>query len=231
MIKLDNLFFSYGKRELLHGISACMENGFTVILGENGSGKSTLLRIMAGHIRVDGCTLNGRPVDQIPPMKRARSLAYLSQSGYISSDISVMDAVLLGRYCYVGLLSAYSQKDKKAALDAMDKCHILHLADRSVLTLSGGELKMVLLACCLAQLEEDSHLLLDEPTNDLDVHRQLELMHTVKQISASNTVVAVLHDIATAANYADNIIVLKDVWHVDARLEKGTSGYYLDIVK
>ena len=251
MLILDRVCFSYEKNKLLDNITAEIGNGLTVILGKNGSGKSTLLRIMAGHLKANGCTLDGVPVSLIPPRRRAKSLAYLAQNGYISADITVQDAVLLGRYCYVGMLSAYSEADKTAARNAIEACGISHLADKSVLALSGGELKMVLLACCLAQLEGDSHLLLDEPTNDLDVRRQLELMRTVKQISASNTVVAVLHDIATAANYADNIIVLKDgniyasgtpqavltpktlkdVWHVDARLEKGTSGYYLDIVK
>lgn len=252
MIKLDNLSFSFGKTEILHDISLEIKNGLTVILGENGSGKSTLLRIMAGHLKADGCILDGVPLGSLPPKKRAKSLAYLAQSGYISSDITVFDAVLLGRYCYVGMLSSYTEKDKNAARNALEKCGVMHLADRSVLTLSGGELKMVLLACSLAQLENDnSHLLLDEPTNDLDLNRQLRLMSLIKQISKNNSVVAVLHDVATAANYADNLLILdggkiyasgapadvltpktlQDVWHVNARLAQTPNGYYLDIIK
>ena len=73
MIKLDNLSFSFGKTEILHDISFEIKNGLTVILGENGSGKSTLLRIMAGHLKADGCILDGVPLGSLPPKKRAKS--------------------------------------------------------------------------------------------------------------------------------------------------------------
>lgn len=250
MLSLDRVCFSYGKNQILKDITAEIGNGLTVILGENGSGKSTLLRIMAGHIRALGCELDGVPVSLIPPRKRAKSIAYLAQNGYISADITVEDAVLLGRYCYTGILSAYSEADRTAARTAIQRCGISHLADKSVLTLSGGELKMTLLACTLAQLEK-GHLLLDEPTNDLDIHRKLKLMSIIKDISRTGCVVAVLHDLEIAANYADNIIILHngkiyasgtpeetltpkalaEVWHINARLERGKNGYYLDITK
>ncbi len=251
MIELNNVNFSYGKNKVLCGITASVGKGLTVILGPNGCGKSTLLGIMAGLYKSDGCTLDGRDVCKISPQKRAKKLAYVSQNGYIASDITVLDAVMLGRYCHVGVLGSYSDKDKQAAENALKICGAVNLKDRSVLDLSGGELQRVLLARALAQLgDTGSVLLLDEPITGLDIYHQHQFLSTVKQISKEKCVVAVLHDAALAARYADRVMVISngnlyaqgrpedvllkrtfaDVWGINGAVKMGENGYYLDII-
>jgi len=79
--------------------------------------------------------------------------------------------------------------------------NVLPFADRSFLTLSGGEKQRGLLARTLAQ--KARFLVLDEPTNDLDVRYQLEILQPVKHLGV--TTLAALHDLNLAALYCDGI--------------------------
>ena len=217
MLRIENLRFSYYGKSIINGIDLDIGTGLTVLLGPNGCGKTTLIRLMCGHLNPESgsCTLDGREIRTIPARSRARRLAYVSQRGYAGGDISVRDSVLLGRYAVAGILRSYTALDISAAENAMARCGVLELADRSVLALSGGELQRVLLAKALAQIyyapgSAFSALLLDEPVTGLDIKHQLRFMALAKEISAERCVVAVLHDIELAARFAQRIIVIKD---------------------
>ena len=75
--------------------------------------------------------------------------------------------------------------------------------------LSGGQRQRVWIAMSLAQ--DTAILLLDEPTTYLDIAHQLEVLELLARLkSAGRTIVAVLHDLNQAANYADHLIAMRD---------------------
>ena len=103
MIEVKNLSFSYGEREILHGVSFSAENGELVgILGNNGVGKSTLVTCI-NRINTPGSgtvLLDGENIAQFGRRKLARNIAYVAQKNELT-QATVFDCVLLGRKPYI----------------------------------------------------------------------------------------------------------------------------------
>lgn len=99
------------------------------------------------------------------------------------------------------------------AHEALAAAHVDHLAERSYMTLSGGERQRVQLARVLAQVwqgHEPRYLLLDEPTNNLDLAHQHGTLEIAAEFSQRGVgVLAILHDLNLAAQYADHILVMQ----------------------
>jgi iron complex transport system ATP-binding protein len=180
------------------------------ILGPNGSGKTTLIRAVAGMIPFEGqVDLMDRPVQNWSARERAKEVALVSQTVPMYFDFRVADLVLLGRAPHKNWLSPYNAADRKVAQAALAEVDLCGFEDRSVLTLSGGEQRRVLLAQALAQ--EARLLVLDEPTSHLDVHHQYEFMDHVRSlVDSGRTAIAVFHDLELAGRYADHLLVLEN---------------------
>jgi iron complex transport system ATP-binding protein len=141
-------------------------------------------------------------------MKRARSLAVVPQAISLPPAYSVWETVLMGRTPYLNFLGQVSPKDEDIARRALQKVDALHLAERRVGELSGGEQQRVLLARALAQ--STPILLLDEPTVHLDLQYQVTLMEIVRHLAHKDglAVLIALHDLNLAARYADRVALL-----------------------
>ena len=199
------------QQSILHDLRFDIAEGtWTGLLGPNGSGKTTLLRAVSGLLAHEGAlTFDGQPVDQWPARALARRLAFVRQSPSLTFDFTVADLVLLGRSPHKSWLQSYSAADRAQMRDALAHVELNGFADRSVLSLSGGELQRVFLAQALVQ--EADVLLLDEPTAHLDVHYQFTFMDQVQDlVEQGRTIVAVFHDLELAARYADRLLVLDD---------------------
>lgn len=211
LLQVDDLRVSLGGKRVLHGVSLGVERGAWVgLLGPNGSGKTTLLRAVSGVLPFEGeVLLDGRPVRAWRPQALARRLAFVRQSMALPFDFTVEDLVLLGRSPHKRWLEGYSRDDRALLARALAGVELSGFADRSVLSLSGGELQRVFLAQAFVQ--EADLLLLDEPTAHLDVHHQFEFMEHVRGlVAAGRTVLAVFHDLELAARYADRLVVLRE---------------------
>ena len=194
---------------ILKNIDFTIRRGRLVgLLGPNGSGKSTLMRAASGLLPYEGrLTFDGREVAGWTAGALARRLAFVRQTTSLSFDFSVSELVLLGRSPHKGWLQGYTVDDTRQARLALRQVDMEGFAERSVLTLSGGELQRVMLAQALVQ--EADMLLLDEPTAHLDVHYQYEFMDLVRAlVGQGRTVMTVFHDLEMAARYADEVIVL-----------------------
>lgn len=213
MIEVNNLSFSYNynNKKILKNISfKLFENERLCIIGPNGSGKTTLLKCLCNILDFQGSVfINNKNIKDIEVYK---SVSFLSQSSEIYFDYNVFDTVMLGRYANFKdkLLSIPSKEDKEFVFEFLEKLNIIHLKDELINRLSGGELQKVFLARAFAQ--NPKIILMDEPTNHLDLNSQIELIYNLKEWVNKDfrCIIAVMHDINNALNFADKILVLKD---------------------
>lgn len=213
MIEVNNLSFSYdyNNKKILKNISfKLFENERLCIIGPNGSGKTTLLKCLCNILDFQGSIfINNKNIKDIEVYK---SVSFLSQSSEIYFDYNVFDTVMLGRYASFKdkLLSIPSKEDKDFIFECLEKLNIIHLKDKLINRLSGGELQKVFLARAFAQ--NPKIILMDEPTNHLDLNSQIELIYNLKEWVNKDfrCIIAVMHDINNALNFADKILVLKD---------------------
>ncbi|PFG33581.1 putative F420-0 ABC transporter ATP-binding protein [Sanguibacter antarcticus] len=209
-LSTSRVSWSIGGALIVDGVDCTVPPGsVTGLLGPNGSGKSTLLRLVAGVQSPDGGTvsLGGRDLVATKRRDRARLLAFVEQDATTDIDLTVLDAVLLGRIPHRSLLAGDSDADRHLARSVLERLGLTALAERSLATLSGGERQRVHVARALAQ--EPSVLLLDEPTNHLDISAQLATMALLSTLAADGvTVFAALHDLNLAAGTCDHVILL-----------------------
>lgn len=197
------------RHEVLRGIDADFDTGWTAIVGPNGAGKSTLLRALAGlqPLSAGTVTLGDQDVHRLPPGRRARALAWLPQAAEVSGELNVRETVELGRIARTGLLDAPTPGDAESVDRAMRLAGCTGWDERALHALSGGERQRVLLARVLAT--DAGVLLLDEPTTHLDPPHQVALARLFRRLALCQTVVTVLHDL-TVALHADRLLVLAD---------------------
>lgn len=211
MIEVNNLSFSYdyNNKKILKNISfKLFENERLCIIGPNGSGKTTLLKCLCNILDFQGSVfINNKNIKDIEVYK---SVSFLSQSSEIYFDYNVFDTVMLGRYANFKdkLLSIPSKEDKDFVFECLEKVKIIHLKDKSINRLSGGELQKVFLARAFAQ--NPKIILMDEPTNHLDLNSQIELIYNLKEWVNKyfRCIIAVMHDINNALNFANKILLL-----------------------
>jgi len=189
---------------------AFRQGEFTVIIGPNGAGKSTLIRALAGLQPAFGrVSVGGASFETLDPRTRARAIAYLPQGHIFHWPLPVIDVVALGRLPHGAGGSSLSATDRDAVDAAMAATDVTLFSERAVTTLSGGERARVALARVLAV--EAPVILADEPTASLDPRYQLVVLETLRrQVETGAAVIAILHDLAMAARFADRIVVMQD---------------------
>ncbi len=221
----EQITAGYGRSNVLVDISMVVPKGkFTVLAGPNGSGKSTLLAVLSRILKPSGGTVlvDGHDVHRLPTKEVARKLALLAQAPIAPEGLSVYDLVSRGRYPHRSFLKSWDDGDEDAVNTALDITGIRDLSARAVDSLSGGQRQRCFIALALAQ--DTTSILFDEPTTFLDLRYQVEVMELLSSLSrtANRTVVAVLHDLNAALQYADRIIFLKDgaIHHVVEDIEQ-----------
>jgi iron complex transport system ATP-binding protein len=187
------------------------EGEWVTVIGPNGAGKSTALRAIGGLVPFDGSVrLNGVPVERLHRRDRAKTVATVAQSPVVPPAMHVFDYVLLGRTPYVPPLGRESAADLDTVDEVLAALDLTRFAGRRLDTLSGGERQRVFLARALAQGARI--LLLDEPTSALDIGHQQEVLELVDHLRAERglTVLTTMHDLSTAGEYADRMVLLAE---------------------
>ena len=208
-LSVTDLSFSYGTRRILEDISFEVAAGaFCALLGPNGSGKSTMVKALAGvhrakHGRI---AVEGRDIASLGRRELARLVAYVPQAGDAPFDLTVREAVMLGRTPHFGI--APGAADRAKVEDAIVRMGLSEIAEQSMSELSGGQAQRAMIARALAQ--DPRVLLLDEPTSALDLRYQIETLQLVRQITREEGISALIaiHDLNHAARYCDQVIVL-----------------------
>jgi iron complex transport system ATP-binding protein len=206
MLIAQDLALNLGGAPVLAGVSAAIAPGrITAIIGPNGAGKSSLLACLAGLQRpaAGHVTVDGAPIHSLDPRQRARRIGFLPQVAEVNWDIDVQTLVALGRLPH----QSDSAANAAAIAAAMAATDCARLAARVVNSLSGGERARVLLARVLAG--QPDYLLADEPLANLDPGHQLDTLACLRAAADAGAGVAiVLHDLALAAQVADQLLLL-----------------------
>lgn len=208
-LDIDNIQFSYGKNQVLKGVSLQVQEGtFCALLGPNGSGKSTLTKVIARVHKPSAGSVHHAGVDVLHLNRRehARLVSYVPQSGEAPFDLTVREAVLLGRTPHFGM--GPGAKDYAKVQEAVELLGLENLVDRNMSELSGGQAQRALVARAIAQ--EPQVLLLDEPTSALDLRYQIETLQLVRSITRTHGITALIaiHDLNHAARFCDQIVML-----------------------
>jgi len=196
------------RRALLNVDFNAQYGAVTAIVGPNGAGKSTLLRAIAGLLPYQGSIqLGGQDGAALSPRERAGLLAFVPQQTQLRVAMPVRDVIALGRYAH-GRGSGRLNTDDLAAVDrAIGALGLNALSDRLFTELSGGEQRRVIAARALATGARV--LLFDEPTASLDVRHALSLYKLARaQAGDGVAVVMVLHQLADAQRFADQVVLL-----------------------
>ncbi|HEU4944178.1 MAG TPA: ABC transporter ATP-binding protein [Solirubrobacterales bacterium] len=225
---------------ILRGADLQLDPGKLVaIVGPNGAGKSTLVRAVSGLQRTSGGTVlwTGREVGDMRGRELAHMRAFVPQRMPVPAGVSVREAVTIGRSSHLKPLRRLTGADREGIEGAMERARVTRFAERSLTTLSGGELQRVQIAIGLAQ--ETPVLIADEPTSQLDLGATIGVATLLRQLADDGlTVLLVVHDLALAAAVADTAVIvsegrtvaagdpsevldserLAEVWGADARL-------------
>ncbi len=227
--RVEHAAFSYGPRRksagggtdgwALRDLTCEVREGEILgIIGPNGSGKSTLLKLLGAILPPSQGTiqLQERPLSSFARQDLARIVAYVPQQSSVVFPFSLAEFVLMGRFPHRrtgGVLGGFgweTAEDVRVAEQAMDAMEILHLADRAISDVSGGERQRAFIARALAQTPRI--LLLDEPTVFLDLRHQVDICTIMRRLNREQglTVVWVSHDLNLASQYCDRLLLLQD---------------------
>jgi len=206
-LEVHDLTVSYHRKPVLWNVDLAVPRGQLVgIIGPNGAGKSTLIKAVMGLLPLSSGWVQvfGKPVEQM----RDR-VGYVPQRESVdwTFPVTAMDVVLMGRYGAVPWYRRIGRRDRAASRECLEKVGMLPYADRQISNLSGGQQQRVFLARALAQ---DSEIyLMDEPFAGVDAATESAIVKLLQELrAAGKTVLVVNHDLQTAREYFDMLILL-----------------------
>ncbi|MDD2493338.1 MAG: metal ABC transporter ATP-binding protein [Bacilli bacterium] len=214
MIEIKNLSWKAGHRTILENINLLIEdNDFIAIVGPNGAGKSTLLKLILNMIPMQQGNILINNIQHNIYLKN-HPIAYLPQKEEIDSGfpIKVIDLVLLGRMFYKKLIKRFTKEDYEIALKNIDLVGIIHLKDKYIGSLSGGEFQRMLLARALST--ESTYIFLDEPEAGVDktgVNNFFRLLKLLNQ--QGKTIITISHDLHMLSDYCTSLVCLNKTLH------------------
>ena len=206
-LEVHDLTVAYQKKPVLWGIDLVVPAGKLIgIIGPNGAGKSTLIKAILGQVPASAGWVK---VFGEPLKKNLRRIGYVPQRESVDWDfpVNVLDVVLMGRYGRLGLFQRPRREDVDKARSCLDQVKMLPFANRQISNLSGGQQQRVFLARALAQ-EADLYFM-DEPFAGVDAATESAIIALLQDLkSKGKTLMVVHHDLGTAKEYFDMLLLL-----------------------
>jgi manganese/zinc/iron transport system ATP- binding protein len=207
VLEIHDLTVSYDQNPVLWNVDLSLPSGKLVgILGPNGAGKSTLIKSIMGLIPPTSgyVRIFDKPLNDV----RAR-ISYVPQRESVDWNFpaSVLDVVMMGTYGKLGLFRRPGKKEKELAMQCLEQVGMTGFVTRQISELSGGQQQRVFIARALAQ-QADLYLM-DEPFAGVDMATETAIFQLLKEMADSGkTVLVVHHDIHSAMNFFDWVIML-----------------------
>ncbi len=210
MLELQNVYKSFGQREVLKDITLSVAAGEThALIGSSGSGKTTVLRITLGLINFDRgyVKIDGAPLLSLSPSRWADRIGYVPQDGGLFPHLAAADNVSL-----ISRLRGWPSARIRDRIDELRQLVDLQpdMLGRFPHELSGGQRQRV--AIMRAAMNDPPVMLLDEPMGALDPLVRRSVQEELKSIFArlKKTVLLVTHDLGEAVYLASGLTLLHD---------------------
>jgi len=215
--------FAIEPRIDVRGLSVVYPNGHTALVdvsfsldpgticglaGPNGSGKSTLFKSLMGFVRPAKGEVR---IGNLPVREALRrgAVAYVPQSEEVDWNFPVLveDVVMMGRYGHMNMLRIPKAEDRRQVDIALERVGMLHLRQRQIGELSGGQRKRVFLARALAQ--GAGIILLDEPFTGVDVKTETAIVGLMRELrSAGHLMLVSTHNLGSVPDFCDQVVLL-----------------------
>jgi len=210
MLKAINLHKSFGKREVVRGVTMQVEPGEVVgLLGPNGAGKTTcfymivgLVSVGEGQILIDDVDVTHQPVN----VRSGLGVGYLPQDASIFRKLSVADNIM----AILEIRPELDEAERRAELQRlMGDLGIAHISDQMGISLSGGERRRAEIARALAA--GPRFILLDEPFAGVDPISVIEIQKIVEHLTDLKIGVLITdHNVRETLGICDHAYILND---------------------
>ena len=179
-VKIDDLTVAYNYKPVLWDIDLKIPEGILMaVVGPNGAGKSTLIKAILGIIKpiAGSVSIYGKSYE-----KQRNLVAYVPQKESVDWDFptTALDVVMMGTYGDLGWVKRQGQKEKKAALESLEKVGMLTFQGRQISQLSGGQQQRIFLARALVQ--NASIYFMDEPFQGVDATTEIAIINILKEL-------------------------------------------------
>lgn len=206
-IKISGLRFSYGEREVLHGVDIDIPmHGLTAICGGSGSGKSTVAAILTGRNKgySGSVTVGGTELSDISEESLVSSITYISHNSRLFKG-TVRENLRYGSF-------SADDSDMWEALERAELADFLRSEQgldtpltENAGNLSGGQRQRLALARAL--MHDTPIYIFDEATSSVDADSEAGIMRTIYELAKTKTVILISHRLANSAG-ADRIYAL-----------------------
>ncbi len=209
IVKADGVSFSYNNQNnVLSDISfEVFENDYIGLIGPNGGGKSTLLKLIIGLLKPDHGTINtfGSTINS------ARDkIGYVPQHSKFDLEFPIngWDVVRSGFLGQKRLGASFNSNETEKAKSVLNDLNLLHLKDRAIGELSGGQRQKMMIARALVR--DPKLLLLDEPTSNVDEQSGQNLYEILHELNNKMAIITVSHDTDMVSRHVKRIFCLNN---------------------
>lgn len=226
VIRLENVSYSYGDKQVLKNINFTIQRGmFMGLVGPNGGGKTTLIKIILGLIKPDegSIYLLDKPINKFTDWNRIGFVSQKANTFNKGFPATVFEVVAMGLTAKIGYLRFMKRAHKQKVLAAIEQVGMSEYTYHNIGNLSGGQQQRVFIARAL--VSDPELLILDEPTVGIDyknVERFYELLHHLN-VQEKLTLLLVTHDTGAMTEYATNVACLNQTLHFHGKSEEYTN--------
>ena len=220
IIQINGLSAGYDGKTVLHQVDLTVyEKDFLGIIGPNGGGKTTLIKCILGlHQPSEGSIRFYKNGQEIPDM----NMGYLPQYNTIDKKfpISVYEVILSGLSKQKSIFRRYSKEQHELVRQMIARMGLEGMEERSIGSLSGGQLQRALLGRALVSNPEV--VILDEPNTYIDKRFEAKLYSLLEEINKERAIILVSHDIGTVLKNVKTIACVNETVHYHPHTEVPT---------